>query len=73
MSEQNKKLIKVEELVVKLNNFFASDFSVSTIKNLRDEEKIPAEDTRTPGTKMPRWKYNFEDVRDALINLSAKE
>ena len=68
MSEQ-KSLIKIEELVVRLNEYFSSDFSVDTIKKLRANDDIPAIDVRTPGTKMPRWKYSFEDVTEALKNL----
>jgi hypothetical protein len=67
MSEQNN-LIKIEELVVKLNKLFSTDFSVVTIKNLRTAGVIPAIDTRTPGTKMPRWKYEYEKVKEALEN-----
>ena len=70
MSEQEKPLIKAEALAVKLNEYFSTDFSVTTINNLRKKSAIPAHDTRVPGTKMPRWKYNFDEVKEALENLS---
>lgn len=73
MNEQKIPLIKIEELVVKLNQYFGSDFSADTIKKLRVKKDIPAVDTRTPGTKMPRWKYNFEKVKNAMENLSQKD
>jgi len=69
MSEQHAQLIKVEALVVKLNEHFGSDFTVGTIKTLRDNKTISAVDVRTPGTKIARWKYNFEDVIKALEKI----
>lgn len=71
MNEQ-KPLIRVEELVVKLNEYFQTDFYTSTINRMKNEGVIPAVDTRRPGTKKPRWKYNFEDVKEAIENLSDK-
>ena len=67
MSEHNE-LIRIEELVVKLNEYFGSEFTVVTITNLRKNKTINGVDVRTPGTKMARWKYNFEDVKKALEN-----
>ena len=69
MSEQ-KDLIKIEELVYKLNECFSSDFSVSIINSLRKKKIIPAVDTRTPGTSLPRWKYDFEKVKEAMKLIS---
>jgi len=68
MSEEQAELIKAEALVVKLNEYFGSDFSVGTIKTLRENKTIKAIDVRTPGTKIARWKYNYEDVKTALEN-----
>ncbi len=65
----DKNLIRAEELVVKLNEYFSTQFSVNTIKQLRQDGKIPAVDTRTPGTKVARWKYNFEEVKKSLEDL----
>lgn len=72
MSEEQAELIKAEALVVKLNEHFGSDFSVGTIKTLRENKTINAVDVRTPGTKIARWKYNFEDVKKALENTPNK-
>ncbi|WP_321778829.1 hypothetical protein [Sulfurimonas sp.] len=71
MSNQNK-LIKIEELVVLLNEHFSSSFSTGTIVKLRNSRTIPAVDVRTPGTKIARWKYNFEDVKKALETSKQK-
>lgn len=72
MNEDQVELIKAEALVVKLNEYFGSDFSVGTIKTLRNNKTISAVDVRTPGTKIARWKYNFEDVKKALENTQNK-
>ncbi len=64
-----KNLIRAEELVVKLNQYFQSEFSVNTIVQMRNKKIIPAVDVRTPGTKLPRWKYNLDDVIQKLKTL----
>ncbi|WP_324171118.1 hypothetical protein [Sulfurimonas sp.] len=64
--KESSNLIKIEQLVVFLNEHFSSNFSTGTIVKLRNSKVIPAVDVRTPETKIARWKYSFEDVKKAL-------
>lgn len=68
MSEQ-KEHLTVEKLVAKLSEYFNRDFTVSNIHTMRRNGTIPAVDDRTPGTKTPRWKYDYEEVLEALKKL----
>lgn len=63
MSEQQ---IKATTLAVKLNEYFGTDFSVENIAKMRKKKTIPCVDVRTPGTQQPRWKYYFEEVKEAI-------